>query len=76
MLEKKNCHSFMMNDKIELNGKSFEITGLLPNREVQVTNTDTGRLTTLSPSDLLYNSLMDAKLEQINESISNKTLKR
>tara|TARA_R110002050_G_scaffold85747_9_gene182939 strand:- start:45000 stop:45197 length:198 start_codon:yes stop_codon:yes gene_type:complete len=65
-----------MNDKIELNGKSFEITGLLPNREVQVTNTDTGRLTTLSPSDLLYNSLMDAKLEQINESISNKTLKR
>ncbi|MEZ5102878.1 MAG: hypothetical protein R2757_00145 [Draconibacterium sp.] len=66
----------MMNDKIELNGKSFEITGLLPNREVQVTNTDTGRLTTLSPSDLLYNSLMDAKLEQINESISNKTLKR
>jgi len=76
MLEKKNCHSFMMNDKIELNGKGFEITGLLPNREVQVTNTDTGRLTTLSPSDLLYNSLMDAKLEQINESISNKTLKR
>lgn len=76
MLEKKNCHSFMMNDKIELEGKSFEITGLLPNREVQVTNTDTGRLTTLSPSDLLYNSLMDAKLEQINESISNKTLKR
>ncbi|GEM_PF-1169882 len=76
MLEKKNCHSFMMNDKIELNGKSFEITGLLPNREVQVTNTDTGRLTTLSPSDLLYNSLMDAKLEQINKSISNKPLKR
>ncbi|WP_303922387.1 hypothetical protein [Draconibacterium sediminis] len=66
----------MMNDKIELNGKSFEITGLLPNREVQVTNTDTGRLTTLSPSDLLYNSLMDAKLEQINKSISNKPLKR
>ena len=76
MLEKKNCHSFMMNDKIELNGKSFEITGLLPNREVQVTNTENGRLTTLSPSDLLYNSLMDAKLEQINKSISNKPLKR
>lgn len=76
MLEKKNCHSFMMNDKIELNGKSFEITGLLPNREVQVTNTENGKLTTLSPSDLLYNSLMDAKLEQINKSISNKPLKR
>ncbi|TDO01394.1 hypothetical protein DET65_3502 [Sunxiuqinia elliptica] len=76
MLEKKNCHSFMMNDKIELEGKSFEITGLLPNRKVQVTNTENGRLTTLSPSDLLYNSLMDAKLEQINKSISNKPLKR
>ncbi len=66
----------MMNDKIELEGRSFEITGLLPNRKVQVTNTDTGRLTTLSPSDLLYNSLMDAKLEHLNESISNKLLKR
>jgi len=76
MLEKKNCHSFMMNDKIELNGKSFEITGLLPNRKVQVTNTENGRLTTLSPSDLLYKSLMDAKLEKINKSISNKPLKR
>ncbi|MFV0591549.1 MAG: hypothetical protein ACK5M7_09205 [Draconibacterium sp.] len=76
MLEKRNFHSFMMNDKIKYDGKNFEITGLLPNRKVQVTNMENGNLITLSPSDLLYKSLMNAKLEQINKSISNKSRKR
>lgn len=59
-------HSFLLRDTITLNGETYEITGLLPGREIQVSELSSTKLLKLSPQDDLYKALLKEKTENLN----------
>jgi len=57
----KVAESLKMNDRIDYNGRSYVVKGLLPNRRLQLIDASSGRIFALDPDDRLYGSLAKAK---------------